>query len=105
MSRGLLHDCTTSPINRFAALVLCNHLTVIIPRVVVAGVSCCLGTLFLVAGILVVVSFRGFVQSLIMAEIPLLPDSQVQPRLDTRGTGCSNHFVYCRAGNEVNELS
>ena len=43
----------------------------------VAGVSCCLGTLFLVAGILVVVSFRGFVQSLIMAEIPLLPDSQV----------------------------
>ena len=36
-----------------------------------------MGTLFLVAGILVVVSFRGFVQSLIMAEIPLLPDSQV----------------------------
>ena len=36
------------------------------------------GTLFLIAGILVVVLFRSFVQNLIMAEIPLLPTSQVE---------------------------
>ena len=55
----------------------CTTITVYFVNNHIAGVSCCLGTLFLVAGILVVVSFRGFVQSLIMAEIPLLPDSQV----------------------------
>ena len=42
-----------------------------------AGVSLITGILFLIGGILVVVLFRGFVHNLIMAEIPLLPDSQV----------------------------
>lgn len=42
-----------------------------------AGISLVTGTLFIVAGILVVALFRSFVHNLIMAEIPLLPDSQV----------------------------
>jgi len=42
-----------------------------------AGVSVISGILFLICGILVVALFRGFVHNLIMAEIPLLPDSQV----------------------------
>merc|ERR1712112_547886 len=42
-----------------------------------AGISLVTGVLFLIAGILVVVLFRSFVHNLIMAEIPLLPTSQV----------------------------
>ena len=42
-----------------------------------SGISLVTGTLFIIAGILVVALFRSFVHSLIMAEIPLLPDSQV----------------------------
>ena len=40
VSRGLLRDCTTSPINRFAALVMCD-----------AGVKCC-GVLWAAADVL-----------------------------------------------------
>ena len=45
--------------------------------VIFLGISLVTGTLFIIAGILVVALFRSFVHNLIMAEIPLLPDSQV----------------------------
>ena len=48
-----------------------------IDNIILAGLSLITGIFFLIAGILVVVLFRGFVHNLIMAEIPLLPDSQV----------------------------